>query len=129
MNLINMKWLLTFLKTYWLLLTLIVLTPITVLSLYPLAHLPAAPGSDKLHHFIAYAALAFPVACARPKYWLVIVAGFLAYSGLIELIQPYVNRYGEWLDLGANAIGLLVGMFLALLFTTLIDGESHSSNS
>jgi hypothetical protein len=21
---------------------------------------------------------------------------------MIELIQPYVNRYGEWLDLAAN---------------------------
>ena len=125
MTLINMKWLLTFLKTYWLLLTLIVLTPITVLSLYPLAHLPAAPGSDKLHHFIAYAALAFPVACARPKHWLVIVAGFLAYSGLIELIQPYVNRYGEWLDLGANAIGLLMGLLLAFLVTTLAGKKSE----
>ncbi|MGI1669898.1 MAG: VanZ family protein [Neptuniibacter sp.] len=116
-----MKQLLTFFEKYWLLLTITVLTPITVLSLYPLEHLPAAPGSDKLHHFIAYAALVFPVACSRPKRWLVIVAGFLAYSGLIELIQPYVNRYGEWLDLGANAIGLLVGILMAFVFTAVTD--------
>ena len=119
-----MKWLLKSVKTYWFLLTITVLTPITVLSLYPLEHLPAAPGSDKLHHFIAYAALVFPVACSRPKRWLVIVAGFLAYSGLIELIQPYVNRYGEWLDLGANAIGLLVGIMLACVFTAITDRKS-----
>ncbi len=119
-----MKQLLTFFEKYWLLLTITVLTPITVLSLYPLEHLPAAPGSDKLHHFIAYAALVFPVACSRPKRWLVIVAGFLAYSGLIELIQPYVNRYGEWLDLGANAIGLLVGILLAFVFTAVTDRKS-----
>ncbi|MFY0677323.1 MAG: VanZ family protein [Neptuniibacter sp.] len=119
-----MKQLLTFVEKYWLLLTITVLTPITVLSLYPLEHLPAAPGSDKLHHFIAYAALVFPVACSRPKRWLVIVAGFLAYSGLIELIQPYVNRYGEWLDLGANAIGLLVGILMAFVFTAVTDRKN-----
>jgi len=122
-----MKWLLKIIKTYWLLLTITVLTPITVFSLYPLEHLPAAPGSDKLHHFIAYAALVFPVACSRPKRWLVIVAGFLAYSGLIELIQPYVNRYGEWLDLGANAIGLLVGILLAFFVTVLARRNSRSA--
>ncbi|MGB0282775.1 MAG: VanZ family protein [Neptuniibacter sp.] len=94
--------------------------------MYPLDHLSAAPGSDKLHHFIAYAALAFPVACARPKRWLVIVAGFLAYSGVIELIQPYVNRYGEWLDLGANAFGLLVGVLVAYIVTTVAGINSGS---
>lgn len=123
-----MKWLLKIIKAYWLLLTIVVFTLITVFSLYPLASLPAAPGSDKLHHFIAYAALVFPVACAKPKRWLVIVAGFLAYSGLIELIQPYVNRYGEWLDLGANAIGLIVGVALAFIVTTLAGRKSASKN-
>ena len=27
---------------------------------------------------------------------------FALYSGLIELIQPRVNRYGEWMDFMAN---------------------------
>ena len=27
---------------------------------------------------------------------------FQAYSGVIELVQPYVNRYWEWLDVLAK---------------------------
>ncbi|MDN3685561.1 hypothetical protein QW180_26385 [Vibrio sinaloensis] len=68
-------------------------------------------GQIKLTIFIAYGALAFPVALARPEKWLLFILGFLVYSGVIELVQPYVNRYGEWLDLGANGLGLFVGIF------------------
>jgi len=32
-----------------------------------------------------------------------------AWSGGIELIQSYVNRYGEWLGLVTNASGLILG--------------------
>jgi len=100
---------------YWLPLSIIQLTLITTLSLWPMATLPDVPGGDKLHHYIAYAALMFPVALRRPDRWLAIALLFLLWSGAIELIQPYVNRYGEWLDLGANATGLLSGMLLALM--------------
>jgi VanZ family protein len=87
--------------------------PITVLSLFPVDSLPAVPGTDKTHHFIAYGALAFPIALARPDKWMLYILGFFGYSGVIELIQPYVNRYGEWLDLGANGLGLVVGILIA----------------
>ena len=102
-------------QRHWRLCSLLVLTAITILSLYPVEFLPPVPGSDKTHHFIAYALLMFPVTLARPKHWLWIGLFFLAWSGAIELIQPYVNRYGEWLDLLANATGLGLGILLALL--------------
>ncbi len=38
---------------------------------------------------------------------------FFCWSGAIELIQPYVNRYGEWLDLAANTGGLISGFIVA----------------
>ncbi|MDQ6982735.1 MAG: hypothetical protein Q9M08_07015 [Mariprofundus sp.] len=91
------------------------LVTITALSLWPLATLPDVPGSDKLHHYLAYAALMFPAALRRPRNWLWIAMFFFTWSGAIELIQPYVNRYGEWLDLAANAAGLFSGMLLVLL--------------
>ena len=37
-----------------------------------------------------------------------------AYGGLIELIQPYVNRYGEFSDFLADAAGAALGGLLAL---------------
>ncbi len=110
-----MKRCLNVINDYWLFCTLILFASIGILSLTPLEQLPPAPGSDKLHHLIAYAALAFPVSLRRPHYWWLILLGFLLYSGLIELIQPFVNRYGEWLDMLANSAGVLIGLLLAQL--------------
>jgi VanZ family protein len=107
-------------QKYWLHITILLLLSIATLSLWPVASLPAVPGTDKTHHFIAYAALMFPAALRQPKYFYAIAAGFLVFSGAIELIQPFVNRYGEWLDMLANAIGVLCGWLLAkiiLVFT------------
>ena len=100
-------------QKYWLVITLILLTSIATLSLWPASYLPSVPGTDKTHHFIAYAALMFPTALKQPKYTLAITFGFIAFSGAIELIQPYVNRYGEWLDLVANTLGVICGWLLA----------------
>ncbi|MDQ6966384.1 MAG: hypothetical protein Q9M23_05630 [Mariprofundaceae bacterium] len=98
---------------YWRSLTLLILASITTLSLWPLEHLPAVPGGDKLHHAVAYAMLMFPVALRRPRLWPLLGVFFLAWSGAIELIQPYVNRYGEWGDMAANGSGLLIGFMFA----------------
>jgi VanZ family protein len=38
---------------------------------------------------------------------------FIVWSGLIELIQPYVNRYGEWLDMLANMGGVILAIVIA----------------
>jgi len=108
-----MRRLIGLVQKYWLALTLLVLAAITILSLLPAPSLPPVPGTDKTHHFIAYAALTFSVALARPKNWLLIAFFFIAWSGAIEIIQPYVNRYGEWLDLAANAGGVACGILLA----------------
>jgi len=118
-----LKQLLNLVKSHWLLFTIVIILPITILSLFPVDSLPSVPGTDKTHHFIAYGALAFPIALARPDKWLLFIVGFLGYSGVIELIQPYVNRYGEWLDLGANGLGLVVGIFVASFARTIILKE------
>lgn len=100
-------------KAYWVVLTLTTLVAITFLSLWPLAQLPQVPGTDKTHHLIAYACLMFPAALRKPRNWLLIGLSFIAYSGSIELIQPYVNRYGEWLDMLANSTGVACGAIAA----------------
>lgn len=108
-----MRRLIGLVQKYWLAITLLVLAVITTLSLLPVPSLPPVPGTDKTHHFIAYAALTFSVALARPKNWLLIAFFFVVWSGAIEILQPYVNRYGEWLDLAANAGGVVCGILLA----------------
>ena len=99
-------------EKHWRIVTSCLLLTITALSLWPL-DIPSAPGSDKIHHLVAYAALVFPVALRQPNRWLWFVVFFIGYSGLIELIQPYVNRYGEWLDMLANTAGVVCGIALA----------------
>ncbi|MCW8966028.1 MAG: VanZ family protein [Candidatus Pacearchaeota archaeon] len=104
---------LSLIKNYWFGITLFILAAITFLSLWPLPELPEVPGTDKTHHFIAYGLLMVPTGLRKPKRWLLYPVFFIAYSGMIELIQPMVNRYGEWPDLGANALGLVCGMVVA----------------
>ena len=108
-----------FINRYWIQLSLAMLLAITALSLHPLDNPPEAPGSDKTHHLIAYAALAYPASLRKPKRWQAIITIFALYSGLIELIQPHVNRYGEWMDFLANISGLLIGIALAFLINKL----------
>ncbi len=114
-------------KLHWLNISVIIFLAITILSLHPLDNLPEAPGSDKTHHFISYAALAYPTALRKPNRWLYIITLFAIYSGLIELIQPHVNRYGEWMDFLANIGGLLLGVILAFLTNTLEKQTGNQS--
>ena len=107
--------LLRFISGRWQMLSLLILTVVTALSLYPLSALPAVPGTDKTYHFIAYGLLMLPVALHRPKYWLWIGLFFFSWSAAIELIQPYVSRHAQWLDLLANGGGLLCGILIGHL--------------
>ena len=93
-------------QKYWLYITVIIAVSISTLSLWPVAHLPSVPGTDKTHHFISYGALMLPAALRQPKYLLVIVFIFLTFSGL---------------NMAANALGLVCGFIIAkiILFFTI----------
>lgn len=100
---------------YYKSLTVVLLLSISILSLYPLPELPKVPGSDKTFHLLAYAVLAFPVSFARPNAYFRIILFFMLWSGVIELIQPYVNRTRELEDLLANGAGLFLGFIVGRL--------------
>ena len=91
------------------------------LSLTPLDELPPVPGGDKTHHLIAYSALAFPTALAKPRLILPLAMPYFALGGVIEWIQPYVNRYGEVLDFLANTAGVIIGSWAGWAFNRWID--------
>lgn len=92
---------------------------ITALSLIPLPKLPDVPGTDKSHHFIAYGSAAIPVSLARVRHLWIYLPAFALWSGIIELIQPFVNRHADWFDLLANCCGLLIGWLLATMIRML----------
>lgn len=123
--------LLSLIRKQWITITWLTLSGITIASLWPLDDAETIPGSDKVHHLIAYAALMFPTALRKPRKWMLYGLLFLTFSGAIELIQPYVNRYGEWADMLANAIGVVCGWILAeiSLFMTRQELKPLRQNS
>jgi hypothetical protein len=77
-------------------LTVVVTTALTVAMLWPLEAPPSASeGSDKLVHFIAFAALAFPLARTGRFGVIPVLIGASAFGVIIELIQPTFNRSAE----------------------------------
>lgn len=73
------------------------------------------PGNDKIHHLIGFAALLLPCAFLYRRALYYILPGAILFGGLIELLQPYVNRNGEWADFYADATGAMLGVAVALL--------------
>ena len=71
-------------------------------------------GSDKLYHFIAFAALVLPCALFYAPTLIWVLPAAILFGGAIELIQPYVGRGGELADFGADALGVLIGATLGL---------------
>ena len=101
-------------------LTLIVLLALTVAMLWPLDQPPPAPaGSDKIVHFIAFAALAFPLARTGRIGLLPVFIGASAFGGAIELMQPSFNRSADVNDWVADVVGVILGIGLGLLYRRL----------
>jgi VanZ family protein len=108
-------------------LTLIVTAVLTVAMLWPMEAPPPAPeGSDKLVHFIAFAALAFPLARTGRFGLLPVFIGASAFGGAIELIQPSFNRSADVNDWVADIVGVILGIGLGLLYRRL---RRHSRSS
>ena len=84
-------------------------------TLMPLEELPPVPGTDKLQHFVAFGVFVLPVCLLMPaRTWLIFAIAVL-YGALIEIIQPYVNRYGEMGDFWADAGGAVIGVVISRL--------------
>ena len=51
----------------------------------------------------------------------VIIIFFSFYSGLIEIIQPYVNRFREIEDFLFNNLGIFIGLTLGIFINKIIN--------
>jgi VanZ family protein len=69
---------------------------------------------DKLYHFTAFAALAFPCALLYARILVWVLPAALLFGGVIELIQPYIGRSGEGADFLADVLGVIFGAALGL---------------
>ena len=82
---------------------------------------------DKLAHMAAFAALILPSAVLRPRFlwWTFPLTALLGFS--IELIQPYVGRSREWMDVVADCVGLIVGTALGLMIRRFLKRYAFRS--
>jgi VanZ family protein len=106
-------------RNAWLTLGWLMALIIAVGSLSPTLPKAASGVSDKFLHFTAYAGLAFMFAgVIERRHWGRVIVGLFLFGGAIELAQEYLttSRGGEWLDMAANAMGVLAGMLTAALF-------------
>lgn len=103
------------------------LAAITIGSFSPNATLPESnvPSIDKLVHFFSYTVLSLYFASLIKPSKLFYVGTFCFLWSLgIEVIQPqFDNRYFEWFDLLANALGVSFGCWLEQKFNVLLLTE------
>ena len=86
-----------------------------------------ASSNDKLYHFAAFALLVLPVSLLwRPDLAraCLVAAG---YGAVIEVIQPWFGRSGEWADLAANLAGIVAAAGFGLLVMRLRPLARHGS--
>lgn len=73
-------------------------------------------GADKWLHALTFFVLLvwFSGQYRRPSYWRV-AAGLMTFGILIEICQWLVGyRSADWLDIGANTAGIMVGLAVAI---------------
>ena len=96
---------LTLIEENYIISTIFILVIITIFSIKDLIVLP---GGDKLHHIIAYAILVTPITLKVKSNWVLFI--FIMYSCVIEVLQPYISRCNNPLDIAANSMGILIGV-------------------
>ena len=107
-------------RRLWIAMSLVLLAAVLFASLQP-DFGPAVPANfDKVEHLAAYVLLAvwFTGLVARGRYWAV-GAGLMALGLLIEVLQGLMSlgRSAEVSDMLANALGVVVGITIALSST------------
>jgi VanZ family protein len=107
-------------RPLWITMSLVLLAAVLFASLQP-DFGPAVPANfDKVEHLTAYVVLAvwFTGLVARGRYW-VVACGLLALGLLVEVFQGLMNlgRSAEVSDMLANALGVVVGITIALSST------------
>jgi len=98
------------------LITLALAVLIGFLTLTPVTELPTTlPFNDKVYHLSAFTVLAIPLTTVNPRYALWIVPVIISYGGIIELVQPFVNREANWGDFWFNTMGTFLGTLIGCI--------------
>ena len=86
---------------------------IYILALLPQAQAPQLHWSDKVSHLLAFMVLALLLRRGFGISYLKSVLLLIFYGGLIEVSQYFTpDRSAEWADIGADTVGILIGLTL-----------------
>jgi nitrate/nitrite transporter NarK len=111
-----MKYNLNFIYNNWLVITIALSVVIIFFSFFSVTPTSAMQNTDKYLHTAAYLFLSFSASLRKPTNYILIFIYFVSFGIIIELIQPYFNRYFELLDILANSLGV----FLAITFADFL---------
>ena len=100
-------------------LTLALFAGLTFALLWPIGASGGLRGGDKVVHFLAFAILAFPIACIGRLRMSILFFACSIYGGVIELIEPSFGRGAE----------VLVYLFSTrkILCSNLCDQRAHAT--
>ena len=102
---------------------------ISWLALSPKPPQQMSLGWDKLNHLCAFGSLCLLGSLAWPRRQFALLLALLAYGGAIELLQTLVpGRSGEWPDLLADALGLLLGSLATWALRRLLRPSPSKAN-
>ena len=103
------------------------LIAVAALSLVPVEKMPGVGLSDKLGHFLAYAALGLTGALGYAGRWrpLAVVLAIVALGLVLECLQLFVpGRTFSGLDIVANIIGTALGAIMSGVVGVLSDSRN-----
>ena len=103
---------------WWTILGVLLVAIVVYMSLAPLSpsKIFAFPESDKIMHFSAYAAMMLWFGQIYPKRpaSLFIASGLIILGVLLEILQGLSGyRTFEYMDITANALGVIIGFVIA----------------
>ena len=108
-----MKYKINFIYNNWIAITITLSLIIIFFSFISITQTPTTHSIDKYLHTITYLFLSFPASLRKPTNYILVFIYFFSFGLIIELIQPYFDRYFELFDILANSVGILLAISFA----------------
>jgi VanZ family protein len=115
-------------RHFWGVLLLLLTAAVSYLALTPMPPHDVYFAWDKVNHVLAFSTLALCASLSCPasrRARLIMFVMLFAYGGMIEALQHFIpGRAAEWADLGADAIGIVLGAVMAAGVLRKVTGKA-----